>query len=73
MTCDAVVSVHRLAPDLYRVRLRANPRPDGKRPAISRTVHGSLTDAKRVERGLLKKRDKGVLIERLRVLGPYIE
>ena len=67
------MSVHRLAPDLYRVRLRANPRPDGKRPAISRTVHGSLTDAKRVERGLLKKRDKGKLSGKSGQLGPYID
>lgn len=67
------MSVHRLAPDLYRVRLRANPLTGGQRPAISRTVHGNWNAAKRVERGLLKKRDKGVMIERVRVLGPYIE
>ena len=67
------MSVHRLAPNLYRVRLRANTRPDGKRPAISRTVHGTEADAKRLERRLLAKRDKGQLSARAGQLESYID
>jgi integrase len=67
------VSVHRLAPNLYRVRLRANTRPDGKRPAISRTVHGTEADAKRLERQLLTKRDKGQLSGKAGQLEQYTD
>lgn len=67
------MSVHRLAPNLYRVRLRANQRPDGKRPAISRTVHGTAADAKRVERKLLTKRDRGQLPGKAGQLEPYTD
>ena len=67
------MSVHRLAPNLYRVRLRANTRPDGKRPSISRTVHGTAADAKRLERTLLTKRDRGQLSGKAGQLEPYTD
>jgi len=67
------VSVHRLAPGIYRVRLRASPRPDGKRPAISRTLHGTEAEAKRLERNLLTKRDKGRLSARAGQLEQYTD
>ena len=67
------MSVHRLAPGLYRVRLRANTRPDGKRPAISRTLHGTEAEAKRLERKLLTKRDRGQLSGKSGQFGLYTD
>jgi len=67
------VSVHRLAPGLYRVRLRANTRLVGKRQAISRTLHGTEAAAKRLERRLLAKRDKGQLSARAGQLEQYTD
>lgn len=39
-------------------------RLDGSRPSVTKTVHGTETEAKRVERELLHQRDNGKLVMR---------
>ena len=58
------MSVHRLGKNMHQVRVRLPRQPDGSRPTVTKPVHGTETDARRVERELLHRRDNGKLVSR---------
>lgn len=59
-----VMSVRRLVKHRHQVRVRLPRQPDGSRPSVTKTVHGTETEAKRVERELLHQRDNGKIVIR---------
>lgn len=64
--------IEKLAEWLYKVVVYLPREPSGKYPRVSRRVHGSREDAKRVEVQLLSARDTGKLHRRPGRLGEYL-
>lgn len=64
--------IEKLAEGLYKVIVYLPRDASGKYPRISRRVHGSREDARRMEVQLLSKRDRGKLRSRPGRLGEYL-
>ena len=58
------MGVRRLVKHRRQVRVRLPRQPDGSRSSVTQTVHGTETEAKRVEPELLHQRDKDKLVIR---------
>lgn len=64
--------IEKLSEGLYKVVVYLPREPSGKYPRVSRRVHGSREDAKRLEVKLLSERNAGKLRSRPGRLGEYL-
>lgn len=67
------MSIHRVAEKRYQVKVRLRTQADGSRPWKTKTVHGTIDEARRVEREMLGRRDQGQLSKKAGQLALYCD